>query len=270
MENCEEIKLKDYYVYELVDNKGEVFYVGKGKGDRAHHHEYEAKKDDKNSQKLEHIRNNKPIKIRVIGRFDTEKEAFAVESTLIHWVYGFDNLTNATGGHGCDTIREHNQKDEKLLGIDIPKRERVSDGSYSKKFTDIRDKNDIVPLMDELKNMLENRLDIKFNDISLKEARFTKLYHTCGDVDISITITNASKKISLELNSISGSKEDKEKLKNICASLAIDAKDNGSYAPLKKFDNQATLDEAFIEEISSSFNEIKCKLENLIYDSQIA
>ncbi len=89
-------------------------------------------------------------------------------------------------------------------------------------------------------------------------------------VDISITITNSSKKISLELNSISGSKEDKEKLKNICASLDVDAKDNGSYASLKKFDKQATLDEAFIEEISSSFNEIKCKLENLIYNSQIA
>ncbi len=182
MENSEEIKLKKYYVYELVDKDGKVFYVGKGTGARAYHHEYEAKNEDNNTKKLDHIRNNKPIKVRVIGRFDTEAKAFSVESTLIHWVYGFENLTNATGGHGSDTIREHNQKDEELPGIDIPERVRVFDGSYSKEFTVIRDKNKIVPLMNELKNMLENRLDIKFNDISLKEARFTKLYHTCGDV----------------------------------------------------------------------------------------
>ncbi len=38
---------KKYYVYTLAYPNGEVFYIGKGTGDRLHQHEYEAARSGK-------------------------------------------------------------------------------------------------------------------------------------------------------------------------------------------------------------------------------
>ena len=62
----------------------------------------------------------------VLGRFDTEQEAYAVEATLIHWVYGHENLTNIQAGHGWRHIRPKAQGFSELQGIDIPKRIKIS------------------------------------------------------------------------------------------------------------------------------------------------
>ncbi|MEI7455969.1 MAG: GIY-YIG nuclease family protein [Nitrosomonadales bacterium] len=127
--------LKEYYVYELRDPRDDaVFYVGKGKGRRAEHHEKEAiNNDEKETAKLAKIREicarNESPKIVVIGRFESEATALAVEAVMIHWVYGHDsdyeesNLTNIQGGHGRDSIR--NRGDYNVIeGIDIPQEER--------------------------------------------------------------------------------------------------------------------------------------------------
>ena len=127
--------LKEYYVYELRDPCDDaVFYVGKGKGRRAEHHEKEAIKDEENgtakSIRIMEIRaRNESPKIVVIGRFESEAAALAVEAVMIHWVYGHDsdyeesNLTNIQGGHGRDSIR--NRGDYNVIeGIDIPQEER--------------------------------------------------------------------------------------------------------------------------------------------------
>ena len=132
----EQEELKEYYVYELRDPRDDtVFYVGKGKGRRAEHHEKEAIRNDVNgtakSIRIMEIRaRNESLKIVVIGRFDTEAAALAVEATLIHWVYGYDNLTNIQGGHGCDSIRNRGDYSE-IGGIDIPKPMRSTDGAYT-------------------------------------------------------------------------------------------------------------------------------------------
>jgi len=102
--------LKPYYVYELVDPRdGQVFYIGKGLGARAFQHELEAKNQSIETEKTKIIREientSMRVAVRVIGRYETEAQAFAVEATLIHWVYGLDNLTNLQGGHGGSTIR---------------------------------------------------------------------------------------------------------------------------------------------------------------------
>ena len=57
MNDENEKPLKPYYVYELVDPaSGEVFYVGRGVGERAYAHEKEAKTLDEETPKLERIR----------------------------------------------------------------------------------------------------------------------------------------------------------------------------------------------------------------------
>lgn len=118
----------DYYVYELIDstnpNQLKVFYVGKGIGARIKDH---AKKVLAKISANEEIKDPKELVLKqlltstntspdclkelVIGRYATEDEAFAVESTLIKWVYGHENLTNIVHGHRADQIREKGNYD---------------------------------------------------------------------------------------------------------------------------------------------------------------
>ncbi|ARN74888.1 GIY-YIG nuclease family protein [Oceanicoccus sagamiensis] len=119
-----------YYVYEIRTPDGEVFYVGKGEGGRKDAHLKEALSSEKNSDKLTRLRdiinqNQEPL-VRVVGRFKTESEAFAVESTLIHWVYGIDNLANDQSGHGSDYIRPKGLLDH-IDGIDTAENVNLQD-----------------------------------------------------------------------------------------------------------------------------------------------
>lgn len=96
---------KRFYVYELRDPDGVVFYVGKGKGQRWKAHKYEAEKG-KTCRKLY----NKIRKLWKTGRdfqsvkvFEShdETEAFNEERRLIA-LYGRENLCNLTdGGEGA-------------------------------------------------------------------------------------------------------------------------------------------------------------------------
>lgn len=112
--------MPDYYVYELIDysnpNEPKVFYVGKGVGSRVYEH---AKKvlnkiqsgdeivdpKERALQQLLETKSPECLKEIVIGRYETEAEALAVESTLIKWVYGHNNLTNIVHGHQAKHIR---------------------------------------------------------------------------------------------------------------------------------------------------------------------
>lgn len=107
------LTLKPFYVYALHDmNDHDFFYIGKGKDARLFQHTKEARRgiDEKEKNKIisEIERIGHKVKQTVIGRFDSDIEAFAVESTLIHWVYGIDNLTNIASGHGASFIRKRN------------------------------------------------------------------------------------------------------------------------------------------------------------------
>ena len=133
MSTSTELDLKPYYVYVLADptNDDKIFYVGKGTSIRGNDHLKEARRDlEKSSPKLDQIRKIETAgelpKVSVVGRFDTEQEAFAVEATLIHWVYGHENLTNIQAGHGSKYIRPKAQGFSELQGIDIPNRIKIS------------------------------------------------------------------------------------------------------------------------------------------------
>lgn len=172
--------LKPYYVYELVDSRSnEVFYVGKGMGQRGNQHELEARSDDDTSEKIRRIneirQSNGSVIVRVIGRFVTEEQAFAVEATLIHWVYGIEQLTNIQGGHGGSTIRKYGEFGT-LAGIDIPKPERRADGVYATAMRQARELNGIVDFMESIKSWLEDELDIGFTKPDTSESNKTKIY----------------------------------------------------------------------------------------------
>ena len=133
------IPLLPYYVYVLIDPSDQtVFYCGKGQGSRAKQHvagtqqllnnglEPSGRKTARIATIIE--RGERPLEV-VIGRYETEDEAFAVEATLIKWVYGAELLTNAVAGHGSEWIRARGALGE-APGIDIPVAIRSTDGTY--------------------------------------------------------------------------------------------------------------------------------------------
>jgi len=153
--------LLPYYVYVLLDPskspKEKTFYVGKGTGNRVGHHFEDAKRKISNEsneevtenektkkrQIIEYLINSgrKPLEI-VIGRYETEEEAYAVEAVLIHFMFGHENLTNIASGHGSKLLRskkdfdnilenaEHQHDIETKPGIDIERTVGVRDGTF--------------------------------------------------------------------------------------------------------------------------------------------
>lgn len=112
-------KGKEFYIYCLVDirnDKDEIFYIGKGKGQRVFNHEKAAfdKKSElllESEDKTEDLKINKiraikaegfPIKKVILNYWLSEREAFASENTLINLfnIFSPRNLTNKVNGHG--------------------------------------------------------------------------------------------------------------------------------------------------------------------------
>lgn len=95
-----------YYVYLLsAPITSEVFYVGKGTGNRIFAHLSAALAQAAASDKLDRIRailaSGYEVQHRIIRHGLTEKEAFEVEAALIDFI-GLDGLTNLVQGHNSD------------------------------------------------------------------------------------------------------------------------------------------------------------------------
>lgn len=95
-----------YYVYFLLQPETEeIFYIGKGTGNRVFAHASDALTNASPNEKLDTIRaihaSGRSVK-HVIHRHGlTEKEAFEVEAALIEYV-GLDKLTNQVHGYNSD------------------------------------------------------------------------------------------------------------------------------------------------------------------------
>lgn len=114
---------KEYYIYCLVDNRNdeeEIFYIGKGKGNRVFDHE-EAAFDNKLEMELESEYKTEDLKISrirtireegfeikkiILNYWLTEQEAFVAESTLINFLNSFpqQKFINQVKGHGVRGI----------------------------------------------------------------------------------------------------------------------------------------------------------------------
>ncbi len=227
---------KDNYVYELVDSRNNfVFYVGKGRGERAFQHKEEASKSDKSNDKLNKIREieeaGSEVKVRVIGRYETEDEAFAVESTLVHWVYGYDNLTNVQSGHGNDSIRENGNYDE-IEGIDI-----FTAGTYSQKREAEKDRYKIEEYMNEVKKYLESNINIKLSAPHSKNPKWTSISFELKKIKVNIGTSNETPKktLSIQIEPTEGKKEYRDIIKKICDVSMFEFKDDGRYARMENY-----------------------------------
>jgi hypothetical protein len=90
-----------FYVYLYIDPRdGEVFYVGKGTGNRCFHHLKDVRESDK-AARIADIRKARfePC-IEVLKYGLTEQQALLVEATAID-LLEVDNLANGVRGHGC-------------------------------------------------------------------------------------------------------------------------------------------------------------------------
>ena len=124
--------LLPYYVYLLLNPlaRNRVFYVGKGTGQRAGAHyndvnrllkqlaqegQDQLTKDELNS-KQDVVRKiaeagKRPLEV-IVGRYETEQEAYAVEATLLHFLYGKSCLTNIASGRRHRYIRSKEEFEE--------------------------------------------------------------------------------------------------------------------------------------------------------------
>jgi hypothetical protein len=111
--------MKEFYVYLLVDPITELpFYVGKGKNNRMHDHEYSVKnkKDSINPKLLHKINKILSLGLKIIYKKQlenvTEQEALDLEEYLIGY-YGLKNLCNIShGGIGGDTFTNNQNKEQ--------------------------------------------------------------------------------------------------------------------------------------------------------------
>jgi hypothetical protein len=149
-----DIPLREFYVYALIDPRdSSIFYVGKGKRERILQHAGQVAIGDtfidcndgegnpnSNQTRTEKVQKIAEIKMagldvieRILARFNTQDEAFAVESVLIHWVYGRKQeggvLTNIQAGHGHSHVRRKNNL-EQCEYLDVVKKMRSAPGVY--------------------------------------------------------------------------------------------------------------------------------------------
>lgn len=242
MNNEPENEIYEHYVYVLMDPTAddEVFYVGKGSGRRLDAHEKEAeswepKEDEEESGNAKIDRINQitaagaEVKKLMIGRFRTAEEAFAVEATLMHWVYGRENLTNSAAGHGHQNIRPKGDHDPERSGLEI-KRERSNTGEYTK--SEIIDPYEKLKIEDQL-NELRQRLLARgyvFETASLYKNNASILAMPIGEdlFAIMVEMSKQTCKIGVRLR-LMGSEGD-ERCERFCK-LLLDQSEQGGYSP---------------------------------------
>ena len=92
-----------YYVYFLQDPRNdEIFYVGKGIGNRVFNHLEGAVETNRETEKLDRIRevviSGNNVKHYILRHGLTEQASFEIEAALIDFI-GMKNLSNLQGGH---------------------------------------------------------------------------------------------------------------------------------------------------------------------------
>lgn len=94
-----------YYVYLYINpTDGKIFYVGKGKGNRAFQHLTDETEHDKN-KKIKEIREQgkEPIIEILIHGLEDEEIALKIEAGAID-LLGINNLTNKVRGWGSSIV----------------------------------------------------------------------------------------------------------------------------------------------------------------------
>jgi len=247
--------LKRYYTYLLIDPRSnEVFYVGKGTEDRIFQHRIEAKNNPAETAKRQRLKElssqGLTEKRVVVGRFDTDKEAFAAESTLIHWVYGKDNLTNDQSGHGADYIRPKGNYDY-LPGIDEPEL------AFSKREIEKRQRYNVIDYLKEIEKIINDKYSIAFDGIDTSREKHTYLFKLMCDVKLCIvTHHNPRKSAAVTIECIQNNPFYKDQIIKISNKTNFNSRNSGRYARIEPPRMSTDLDD-LLEKFMESYRELK-------------
>ena len=182
--------------------------------------------------------------VRVIARFDSEEEAFAVESVLIHWVYGFNSLTNEQSGHGSRYIRPRMEGlSNELPLIDIPRNLKIMG---NKKNGYLQDKIDNhirlnhAEMMSDLYDFLKNKNISMHPDgvTAIESGRYLAITILLGGVaNLVLQITDSDRhSIIPNLRPMSDTKDGRYFFEEYVSNkLGVHAKNGGRYAKLKSW-----------------------------------
>jgi hypothetical protein len=241
-----------YYVYILIDGRdGSVFYVGKGKDSRAFQHEKEAHRglaETEKQKRIEIIHKSGSVFVPlIVGYHPTEKQALAVESSLIHWVYGRETLTNDQSGHGYISIRPKDNYST-LQGIDEPEL------GYCERRADDRERNDIIRFLSEIRDVVERECNFKFDDFDTHNPRHTYLYKIYKGVKFTIVSHHTPRRAAaVTIEAIDTKEVNKARVRYICDNTKLEWKDGGRYGrimPAKPYRNVSAILEKFKETYS--------------------
>jgi hypothetical protein len=225
----QDIELKPFYVYELIDPfNNEVFYVGKGTNNRLlEHNSLEISEKGKRIKSIED-KGGKHIQL-IIGRYDTEIEAIAVEATLIKWVHSIHKLTNKINGHHHFFIRDFSEKNNasytRIEGLDLPRKiPGLRDGSHTKDLLIKIQKNSIYEKLLNIKNDLKSAF--QFSHLTISDPDFSDpsnpiltITGFSDSIKLQVKMHLTGKSIILTLTPISKEKNVLEKYINILTSL---------------------------------------------------
>lgn len=245
--------LKQYYVYLLIDPRDDkIFYVGKGTEDRLFQHSKEVKRGHVETEKQKRLKEIHDAGLKekrlIVGRFDTEKESFAVESTLIHWVYGKNALTNDQSGHMVNYIRPKNNHSF-LPGIDEPELD------FSDRERDKRERYEIISYLKAIQMLLEQKFDIKFDGIDTSREKHTYLYLKISGVMLAVvTHHNPRRSIAVTVEALSSSEIDRNTVKKLCIGTNLEFRNYGKYARLKA--GMVKSNDEIFEQFEKTYNEI--------------
>ena len=138
---------------------------------------------DSKERRIKEIRERGEKETRVIiGRYFTEEEAKSVETTLIKWVYGFENLTNQTQGRHHIFIRPYSQlmnKDfEHMERIDREKNFYIHSGAYTKDLLDKINNNQVMQKLSFIKETLKS----SFQNLQVSEEKILRQLMLSGEI----------------------------------------------------------------------------------------
>jgi hypothetical protein len=179
----------EHYVYTLSYPEsmgGRVFYVGKGKRYRMHHHEWEAKQSDdsrhiRNPYKNNVIRkiwaNGEQVVKKILAYFETHEEACMYEIALIFFMDGLTNLTD--GGDGMLGHR-HTEEHRRKIGDGNRGKVRMPPSEETrKKLSEAhKGKSYFVHTEEMRRKMSEAKKGKPGRKISEEEKRNLSIFHT--------------------------------------------------------------------------------------------
>lgn len=238
-----------YYVYILIDGRdGSIFYVGKGKDSRVFQHEkelYRGLAETEKQKRIESILKSGSIVVPLmVGCYAAEKKALAVESTLIHWVYGRETLTNDQSGHGCISIRPKGNYST-LQGIDEPEL------GYCERRAEDRERNDIIIFLSKIRDVVEKECHFKFDGFDTHNPRHTYLYKIYKGVKFTIVSHHTSRRAAaVTIEAIDTKEGNKARVRYICDNTRLEWKDGGRYGrimPAKPYRDVSVILEKFKE-----------------------